>query len=76
MGEIHDRIEVFIHLMEDIVSEKFDDVPITSFRPAVRPSESKVGVQVQSGYCKGTRKMTDDALWSFIDESHLGKQSY
>jgi hypothetical protein len=31
VGEVHDRIEVFVYLVEDVVSEEFDDVSIASF---------------------------------------------
>jgi len=35
MSEVHHRVEVFVCLVEDVVSEKFDDVPVAGFRPAV-----------------------------------------
>jgi len=31
MGEVHHRVEVFVHLVKDVVSEKFDDVSVAGF---------------------------------------------
>ena len=35
MSEVHNRVEVFVRLVEDVVSEKFDDVSVAGFRPAM-----------------------------------------
>jgi hypothetical protein len=35
------RIEVFVHLVEDVVSEKLDDGSVTGFRPTMRPAKPK-----------------------------------
>lgn len=39
MVDIHNWIEIFVYLVEDVVSEKLDYVSIASFRPTMRSSE-------------------------------------
>lgn len=31
VSEVHDRVEVLVHLVEDVVSEEFDDVSVAGF---------------------------------------------
>lgn len=31
VGEVYDRVEIFVHLVEDVVPEEFDDVSVTGF---------------------------------------------
>lgn len=40
VGEVHNRLPVFVHLMEHIVPEQLHNVPITRLTPPQRASES------------------------------------
>lgn len=41
MGEADNWMVIFVYLVEDVVSEKFDYVSVTSFGPTMRPFEPK-----------------------------------
>lgn len=34
MREVHDRVSILVHLMEDVVAEQLDDIPVSRLRPA------------------------------------------
>lgn len=56
MGKIHNRIEIFVNLVEDIVSEKSDYISVASFRPTMGPSESKAEMWIWLGWGEQTGK--------------------
>jgi hypothetical protein len=60
-------------LMEYIISEEFDQVPVTGFWPAWVHIKSIIKTMRTHFYCIQIALLWVDLLWSFIDKSHFAQ---
>lgn len=47
MRQVHNRVSVLVHLVEDIVAEQLDDVPVSRLRPTWLTGKSKTEQHVE-----------------------------
>lgn len=71
MRQVNDRVSVLIHLVEYVVAEQLDDIPVSCFRPAWFTGESSNSSEnlVESSTAK------KHALWPLVDEPKFTQQT-
>jgi hypothetical protein len=75
MRQIHDRVPVLVHLMENIIPEKLHDVPVPRFRPPRFPGKSS-HLRTSALTPPEARKRTRHPLRSLVNKPKFAQQPH